>query len=68
MDNLENALEKVIEFIWLRIPCDHIRVDVFHFENAEGKVSVNPEVKKAYAAHKFKWKSLLNFKGINRRA
>jgi len=43
-------------------------VDLFHFENSEGKVSANPEIKKAYAALKFKWKQLLNFKGINRRA
>ena len=68
MKDLDQALEKVIEFIWQRIACDHIRTDIMHFENSKGQVTVDPEVKKAYAAHKFKWKSLKNFKGTNRRA
>ena len=55
-----NALKLVTNFIWRRIHCDHIRVELFHLKDAEGKMAADPVIKKALADSKFRWKNLSN--------
>ena len=50
------ALKIVLDFVWRRIHCDQIRLELFHTMNvALGKPTADPEIKKAVAAEKFKW-------------
>ena len=53
---LPQALALIIEFIWRRIQCDHIRFEQFHVMNAEtGKLTADSFVRGALKAEKFKW-------------
>ena len=53
------AMKLVIDFIWRRIYCDHIRLELFHLKDPEtGKMYVDPAIKKTLAEAKFKWKNL----------
>ena len=63
------ALKLVVDFIWKRIHCDHIRVELFHLTDHEtGKMAADPVIKKALAEVKFKWKNLTNDPVTGRRA
>ena len=63
------ALKLVVDFVWKRIHCDHIRVELFHLKNEEtGKMAADPVIKKALAELKFKWKNLTNDPKTGRRA
>lgn len=41
---LKEFLNEIIEYIFKHDPCDEIRLCLYHYENAEGKVAVNKEV------------------------
>jgi len=44
--DLPEALDLVCEFAWQEIPCDNIRVELFHFKDEEtGKINVDNEIK-----------------------
>jgi hypothetical protein len=58
----------VMDFIWRRINCEHVRVEVFHFVNAEGAMKVDQTVKEAYAKFGFRWKMLNNNRETGKRA
>jgi hypothetical protein len=57
-----------MDFIWRRINCEHVRVEVFHFVNTEGAMKVDQTVKEAYAKFGFRWKMLNNNRETGKRA
>ena len=56
------ALKVVIEFIWSQLNAATIRVDLYHFTDADGKLQANPDIKEALSMKRqgFKWKTLIN--------
>jgi hypothetical protein len=47
---MPEALDKVCQYVWTEIPCDHIRVEIIHIkEEATGKLAADLGVKTAYA-------------------
>ena len=68
LELLKQALTLVVDFVWRRIPCEHVRVEVFHFVNEQGQMKVDPFVKECYAKMGFRWKMLTNDKATGRRA
>ena len=47
---MSEALDKVCQYVWTEIPCDHIRVEIIHIkEEATGKLAADLGVKTAYA-------------------
>ena len=59
-DHLAKALDCVVEFIWNKLNCDHIRVEINHFVDSNGQLKVDNHVKSVYSNKGFKWKSLIN--------
>lgn len=48
-NELPHALDLVCDFIWREIPCDNIRVELYHFKDHEtGKINVDNDIKSAY--------------------
>jgi hypothetical protein len=41
LSHLKKALGIVMDFVWKKINCEHVRVEVFHFVNAEGAMKVD---------------------------
>ena len=39
-NELPEALDLVCNFIWSDIPCDNVRVELYHFKDETGKVNV----------------------------
>ena len=63
------ALKLVTEFIWKRIYCDHIRVELFHLKDQEsGKMAADPAIKKALGEMKYRWKNLSNDPATGKRS
>jgi hypothetical protein len=58
--HLAKALDCVVDFIWKKLNCDHIRVEINHFVDSSGKVNVDAHVKSVYTSKGFKWKTLQN--------
>lgn len=55
------ALKLVTDFVWRRIYCDHIRLELFHFKNEEtGRMAADDAIKKSLAELKYKWKNMIN--------
>lgn len=51
------------------MPCDHIRVEIFHIQDeATGQTKVDPHVKAVYTEKKFRWKTLTNDPATGKRA
>ena len=66
---LSQALDLVCDFIWQEIPCDNIRVELYHFKDDEtGKINVDNDIKSAYAGKGFRWKTLTNDPATGKRA
>jgi len=58
---LPQALKLVIDFIWRRIDCDHIRYEQFHITNPEsGKLEAYSKLKEALKIVNFRWQNLIN--------
>ena len=63
------ALKLITDFIWRRIHCDHIRVELFHLKDQEsGKMQADPNIKKALADLKYRWKNLSNDPATGKRS
>lgn len=58
--HLSKALEQVVDYIWQKLNCDHIRVEINHFVDSSGQLKVDNHVKKVYTSKGFKWKTLQN--------
>ena len=56
------ALRLIIDFIWRRVQCEHIRLEQFHMKdpNNEKRLQVDPMLKEALKVEKFRWQSLIN--------
>lgn len=66
---LPQALRLVVDFVWRRIYCDHIRLELFHLTNEETKkMAADPAITAALKAEKFRWKSLINDPKTGKRA
>lgn len=66
---LDQALGLVLDFIWRKIYCDKLRVEVFHVKNTTtGKMAADPVIKAAYNDAKFRWKTLNNDPKTGKRA
>jgi hypothetical protein len=58
---LQNSLEAVIDFLWRRVYCQNIRVEIYHIKDEETQqMKVDLDVKNAFAKCGFKWKTLSN--------
>ena len=63
------ALKLVTDFIWRRIYCDHIRIELFHLKDEEtGKMQADPAIKKALGDMKYRWKNLSNDPATGKRS
>lgn len=61
LDHLKKAIEQVVDFIWRKVHCSNIRIEIFHLKDeVSGQFKVEVEVKNAFAANAFKWKTLSN--------
>jgi len=66
---MSDSLEKLCQYIWKEIACDHVRVEIIHIKDeATGKLAADPGVKTAYAQKGFKWKTLSNDPTTGKRA
>ena len=66
---MQEALETVVNFIWKKVQCSNIRVELFHVKDEEtGAIKVIPEVKNAFSKNGFKWKTLSNDPVTGKRA
>lgn len=55
------ALKLVIDFVWKRIACDHIRLEQFYVTDEETKkLQAAPILKDSLKVAKFRWQSLIN--------
>ena len=59
-NELPEALDLVCNFIWSDMPCDNVRVELYHFKDETGKVNVDNFIKTTYSSKGFKWKTLTN--------
>ena len=60
-EHLAQALNDVVLYIKREIPCDHIRVEIYHIKDeVTGQTKVDPLVKAVYTEKQFKWKTLKN--------
>jgi len=67
--DLQEVLDVVCDFVWQEIPCDNIRVELFHFKDEEtGKMNVDNDIKQAYTSKGFRWKTLTNDPATGKRA
>ena len=58
---LPQALKLIVDFIWRRLHCDHIRLEQFHIKNPETqKLAADNNLKDALKTEKFRWQSLMN--------
>ena len=58
---LPQALKLIVDFIWRRIHCDHIRLEQVHVKNEETqKLAADNNLKDALKQEKFRWQSLIN--------
>lgn len=63
------ALNAVVEYIWREVPCDHIRVEIYHvLDLITGQTKVNPLLKEVYTEKRFRWKTLTNDPVTGKRA
>lgn len=61
MDHLKKATEQVVAFIWKNLFCSNIRIEIYHLKDeTTGQFKVEVDVKNAFAACGFKWKTLSN--------
>ena len=53
---LPQALSLIVDFIWRRIDCDHIRLEQYHVKDpATQKLAAEANLKDALKAAKFRW-------------
>lgn len=58
---LPQALKLIVDFIWRRISCEHIRLEQYHVKNPETqKLAADNGLKDALKVEKFRWQSLIN--------
>lgn len=62
------ALELIVDFIWRRINCDHVRVELNHIKDKDGKLAADPFIKKVFSESGFRWKTLQNDPKTGKRA
>eukprot|EP00357_Protocruzia_adherens_P036424 CAMPEP_0115012080 /NCGR_PEP_ID=MMETSP0216-20121206/24486_1 /TAXON_ID=223996 /ORGANISM="Protocruzia adherens, Strain Boccale" /LENGTH=955 /DNA_ID=CAMNT_0002380993 /DNA_START=143 /DNA_END=3006 /DNA_ORIENTATION=- len=68
-DNFLAVTEKVVELIWRKSYYKEIRVELRHFQNAEGKWELCEKVKEALTQELgFKWKNIFNDPRTGKRA
>ncbi len=65
---MQKAAEIVIDFMWRTVYCQHIRLELFHQQDAAGKFQADPDVKNAFTKLGFKWKTLSNDPSTGKRA
>ena len=63
----EEALQLVLQHLWTSIPCDTIRIDLYHFDQPNGQQAADADIKAMLQMNKkgFKWKTLLNDPSTN---
>ena len=63
----EEALQLVLQHLWKSIPCDTIRIDLYHFDQPNGQQAADADIKAMLQMNKkgFKWKTLLNDPSTN---
>lgn len=63
------ALNSVLDYISLNVPCDNVRVEVYHIKDeATNLTKADPYVKTVYTTKKFRWKTLSNDPVTGKRA
>ena len=68
-DHMAQALELVVDFIWKNLPCENIRVEIYHIKDeGTGQIKADPHIKAVYAAKRFRWKTLTNDPTTGKRA
>lgn len=66
---MPQALDKILEYIWAKMPCEHVRVELLHIKDEEtGKTAADPDIKNCYSGKGFRWKTLTNDPVTGRRA
>ena len=61
INHLKKAIEQVIDFIWKKVYCSNIRIEIYHLKDeTTGQFKVEADVKNAFTAKGFKWKTLSN--------
>lgn len=68
ISKMQRAVEQVVEFMWKTVYCQHIRVELYHLKEEDGKMQADPDVKNAFAKCGFKWKTLTNDPHTGKRA
>jgi len=66
--HFEKGLEATVAYIWKEILCNDIRVELYHFKDAEGNLKADLTLKAAYAKMTFRWKTLANDPVTGKRA
>lgn len=56
--HLAKALDTVVKYIWEKLLCDHVRVEINHFNDSTGQLKVDNLVKSVYSSKGFRWKTL----------
>ena len=57
---MQTALEQTVAYVWKHMPCEHLRVEILHIKDSEGKLAADAAVKACYSALGFRWKTLTN--------
>ena len=60
MQDFAKAVEILLKYTIENIVCNDVRVELFHFNDENGKMGANPEIKTAISKNGFKWKTLQN--------
>lgn len=59
-DNKNEIFDQALKYIWLHTHCHSIRLNLYHFKDADGKLKADPETKQLLKSRKFKWKTVKN--------
>ena len=66
---LPQALKLIVNFIWKRIHCQHIRLEQIHvIDPKTEKLGAEPGLRDALKLEKFKWQSLINDPATGKRS
>eukprot|EP00347_Sterkiella_histriomuscorum_P015861 403355405 len=60
MDKFEHVLDLALEYIWTQMHCASIKFSLYHYEDANGKLAVNTNIKNLLKSKGFKWKTVTN--------
>lgn len=58
-EDMKGFTERVLELIWKSMHCSSVRLSLYHYEH-EGKLQVDAQLKNAFKALGFKWKTVTN--------